>query len=130
MHQVGLLGVAQVGDEGAAGADGRRPGVETEALQPGHLQLVAQRLRAARGVERPTIHRRDGDGRFPDGGEGRRDVGAGGDDDLARREHRDLVVQRAPRLGAGVLRHLELAGRQVEQRHTEPLVLARRAIES
>ncbi len=47
-------------------------------------------------------------------------VHAGGGDDLARGEHRDVVVQGLAGMRAVILGHLELAGGEVQKRDAEP----------
>ncbi len=116
VREIDLLGVAQVLDQRAGGADRGVVAFEPEAEQALRLQLGEQRTPCGLAVERPRLDRGDRC-RKPQGLDHRRRVGEiRRRDDFARPQHRQLVEERLPRIGSRVFGGRELAGRQIQQR--------------
>ena len=116
MRQVGLLTVAQVGDQRAGCGDGCVMAIEAEAFQPSSLELLDQRTPRAVAVELPRLDARQGEAGAA-GFRQRAQVGALGHDELTRAQHAQLVFERLPPAGTGVLGRAELARGEVDQCH-------------
>ena len=117
--EVDLLRIAQIFDQRPGGADRGRVAVEAEGVQAAGPQLIAQRLGGAVDAEGPLVERRHGDAEAGDLGQQRHRLDALRHDDLAGPQHAELLVERLPAVGAGILGGQELAGRGVEQSHPE-----------
>ncbi len=117
VRELGFLRIPQVTHQRAGRGHRGGAAFEPEAVEAAHAQLVEQRLPGALEIEVPAVHL--GDRQF----EARdlRDLGlhvvAAGDDNLARTQHRDFILQRLQALWPVVLGDVELTGREVEQGH-------------
>ena len=60
MREVGLLRVAQVGNQAARRLDGGDAAIETEAVEPVRLELIEQRSARRFGLEAPGVGGRHG----------------------------------------------------------------------
>ena len=99
VRELGLLRVAQVPHQRAAGADRGLAPFEPEAFEAADAQLIEQRLARRLELEVPAVDLGDRRANLRDLGNRRRDVVAGRHDDLARPQHGDLGAQRRQSLG-------------------------------
>ena len=116
VRQLRLLRVAQVAHQRAGRGNSRLPPLEPEAVEAAHAQLIEQGLPGAVQVEVPAVHFGDRQLQARHVRDGGSHIVATRHYDLARPEHGNLVLQRLEAFGAFVLRDVELAGREVEQR--------------
>ena len=101
-------------DETARRLDGSDPAFEPETLEPVRLELVEQR--SARGLwfEAPALRGADGQLKASDLGQPLRDRRLGGEEDLARPQHRYLVRQCLKPFRSAILGRGELTRGEVE----------------
>ena len=116
MRQVGLLRVAQVAHERTGGAHRRLPALESKAFESADPQLIQQRLARRFQFEVPAVDLGDRHGVLLDFRQQRAGVNGRGHDDLAGPQHGNLGAQRGQTFRAGVLRDIELTGREIHQR--------------
>ncbi len=123
VREVHLLRVAQVADQPAGRANGKRVRLEAEGVQAARPELLDQAGARRLDLETPGFDGRHGRAARRDRREVFCEAEVGRHDDLARAQDAHLVGQRLEADRAEVLGARELAGRQVDEGDADSLEL-------